>query len=148
LDAGQNDIMSLLIRMHKLRSTMLNKEIKRFGLTSPQLFVLRELFIEQPKTLGDLSKALDLSNSTITGIIDRLERDGLVERSRDEKDRRVIWISTTDECMSKKKERMDSSQQEMQEELMKVFTPEQFGLLSSLLEKLIVHVEKKLEGTP
>jgi DNA-binding MarR family transcriptional regulator len=146
LETGSSDLMSLFIRLNKLRATMMYMEMKALGLTGPQLFLLRELFLEQPKTLGDLSKALELSNSTVTGIVDRLERNGLVTRTRDEKDRRVIWISTTEQCNLKTKERFQKIQTDLKAELESSFTPEQFALLRALLEKLIVHVENMLEG--
>ncbi|CFJ41674.1 transcriptional regulator SlyA [Mycobacterium tuberculosis] len=53
----------------------------------------------EPKTIGQLSKAVDLSYSTVSGIIDRLEREELVERTRDENDRRVVWIQKTEKLV-------------------------------------------------
>ncbi|TBL80037.1 MarR family transcriptional regulator [Paenibacillus thalictri] len=49
-----------------------------------------------PKTIGQISEALQLSYSTVSGIIDRLERDEWIKRVRDQSDRRVIWIEKTE----------------------------------------------------
>ncbi|WP_284646416.1 MarR family winged helix-turn-helix transcriptional regulator [Paenibacillus silviterrae] len=141
------DVTSLFKRLNKLRTTMMYAEMKTLGLTGPQMFVLRELFLGQPKTIGDLSKALELSNSTLTGIIDRLERDRLVERKRDEKDRRVIWIYITSLCEQLKKDRLDRVDAEFNEMLAQSFTQEQFTLVHDVLSKLIVHIEERLEST-
>jgi DNA-binding MarR family transcriptional regulator len=141
-----SELMSLLIRLNKLRATMMFTESKEMGLSGPQLFILRELFIEQPKTLGDLAKALELSNSTVSGVIDRLEKQGLVERTRDDKDRRIVWVSTTATCDGLKKERLQKMQQQIRDELEKKYTPEQFALLRSVLETLIEQLEIMLEG--
>jgi DNA-binding MarR family transcriptional regulator len=46
-------------------------------------------------TSGELARRLWIRPASMTGIIDNLERDGLVERSRDEADRRQVWISLT-----------------------------------------------------
>lgn len=46
-------------------------------------------------TLGDLAKDLHVSAPTVTGIIDRLERDGFVQRATDAKDRRVTNVTLT-----------------------------------------------------
>ncbi|ADQ08124.1 transcriptional regulator, MarR family [Caldicellulosiruptor hydrothermalis 108] len=52
--------------------------------------------------VGDLSSILGLSNSTVSGILDRLEKQGFVERERSTEDRRVVWVQTTQkfkECL-------------------------------------------------
>jgi DNA-binding MarR family transcriptional regulator len=141
-----SELASLLIRLNKLRATMMFTETKAVGLTGPQLFILRELFLEQPKTLSDLAKALELSNSTVSGIIDRMEKQGLVERKRDDKDRRIVWISTTATCNDLKRERFDKLQRQIRTELEKKYTPEQFALLRNVLETLIEQLEIMLEG--
>ncbi|KIL40084.1 hypothetical protein SD70_16165 [Gordoniibacillus kamchatkensis] len=137
----------LFVKLNKVRMTMVYSELKALGITGPQLFVLRELFMGEPRTIGDLSRAVELSNSTVTGIVDRLERAKLVERHRDEKDRRVVWIRPTASCMHMKSELFDKFQADFYEELQQSFTPEQFALLKDMLEKLIEYLEKKLEGT-
>lgn len=68
----------------------------RFNVTLPQFDVLAELeYLGQPLTMTDLSKRLMVSNGNVTGVVDRLVRDGLVERHPSESDRRVNLISLT-----------------------------------------------------
>jgi DNA-binding MarR family transcriptional regulator len=67
----------------------------RFGLTGPQLAVIKMLEPVGKLSLSELSWKIRARNSTVTGIIDRMEREGLVERKRSEKDRRVIHIVLT-----------------------------------------------------
>lgn len=87
-------IRDLLKRLNKTFGTIATRELCKYGITVPQLVVMRQIHSE-PKTIGQISKAVDLSYSTVSGIIDRLEREQLVERIRDEKDRRVVWIRKT-----------------------------------------------------
>jgi DNA-binding MarR family transcriptional regulator len=47
--------------------------------------------------MGALADALDVSQASVTGIVDRMEQRGLVERQRDDEDRRVVRVATTDE---------------------------------------------------
>ncbi len=49
-------------------------------------------------SLGDLAKELHVSAPTVTGIVDRLERDGFMKRVPDEKDRRVTNVVITPEA--------------------------------------------------
>jgi DNA-binding MarR family transcriptional regulator len=67
-----------------------------YGLTSPQLFLLRELARREEATGGELAKAASLSHATVTGVIDRLERRGLLSRQRSERDKRRIFARITE----------------------------------------------------
>jgi DNA-binding MarR family transcriptional regulator len=68
----------------------------RYGLTGPQLAVIKMLEPVGKLSLSELSWKIRARNSTVTGIIDRMEREGLVERRRSEEDRRVVNIVLTD----------------------------------------------------
>ena len=65
-------------------------------LTWSQFAVLETLYHLGPMTQGEISAKVLKSGSNITTVIDNLERDGLVRRKRDEKDRRVIHVHLTD----------------------------------------------------
>jgi DNA-binding MarR family transcriptional regulator len=65
------------------------------GLTGSQLLVLKILEPVGQLSLSALSERIRAKNSTVTGIIDRMERDGLVSRRRSEEDRRVVFLELT-----------------------------------------------------
>lgn len=69
-----------------------------FSLTGPQLFLLKMIKSEGNLTLGKLAKCTCLSNATVTGIIDRLEKRGLVRRTRGDRDRRQVFVAITDKA--------------------------------------------------
>jgi DNA-binding MarR family transcriptional regulator len=69
----------------------------RFGITGPQLVCLTTLCEAGPMTGAELSRRVFVSASTITGIIDRLEKGGYVERRRDDVDRRRVLLHPTRE---------------------------------------------------
>src|SRR5256885_15500260 len=48
-------------------------------------------------TMGDLAETLDVSPRTVTGLVDNLERDGLVKRVDDPGDRRTVHAELTDQ---------------------------------------------------
>ncbi len=68
----------------------------RYGLTGPQLAVIKMLEPVGQLSLSELSWRIRAKNSTVTGIIDRMEREELVHRSRSKQDRRVVHISLTE----------------------------------------------------
>lgn len=67
----------------------------RHGLTGPQLAVVKMLESVERLSLSELSALIRARNSTVTGIIDRMEQGGLVVRRRSESDRRVVHIALT-----------------------------------------------------
>ncbi|MGK0468921.1 MarR family winged helix-turn-helix transcriptional regulator [Clostridium sp.] len=63
------------------------------GFTGPQAMTMGILSKEKRIKMTDLSNKLCLSNSTVSGIVDRLEKQGMVERDRSKEDRRVVYVS-------------------------------------------------------
>lgn len=68
-----------------------------FELSVPQLLALRALDPEAPQPMNRLACAMTCDNSNITGLVNRLEKRGLVERRVDPNDRRVRMLALTDE---------------------------------------------------
>jgi DNA-binding MarR family transcriptional regulator len=65
------------------------------GLTGPQIHALLWLGHDGALTMGALARRLDVTEKTITGVVDRLERAGWAARARDAADRRVIRAALT-----------------------------------------------------
>ncbi len=61
------------------------------------LHVLMLLAEEGPLPMRGLADTLDVSQASMTGIVDRMEQRGLVERHRDDEDRRVVRVALTDD---------------------------------------------------
>ncbi|WP_256335921.1 MarR family winged helix-turn-helix transcriptional regulator [Microbacterium sp. cf332] len=66
------------------------------GLTYPQYLVLVLLWSRDERSVRDLGEALDLDSGTLSPLLRRMTRDGLVERSRDGVDERVVTVSLTE----------------------------------------------------
>jgi len=77
-----------------LHSRYLNK---KFGLTGPQLIILQAL-LDGEMTVSGLAKAISLSQGTVTDIIQRLEKKGLVIKKRSSEDKRSVFISLSEKC--------------------------------------------------
>lgn len=67
-----------------------------YGLTPSQLFVFSALWMEDGINFSDLAERVAIDVSTLTGIVDRMEKVGLVSRQPDAKDRRAIRLHLTD----------------------------------------------------
>ncbi|MFT4798478.1 MAG: DNA-binding MarR family transcriptional regulator [Candidatus Azotimanducaceae bacterium] len=70
--------------------------VRQHGVTGPQLVTLRSVARLGPITVTALARAVNLSQPTVTGILARLEQQGLVRRERDSQDRRAVRTTITD----------------------------------------------------
>ena len=68
-----------------------------YELSPPQLGALKALHPDHPVAMSELAEILGCDNSNVTGIIDRLEYRGLVERRPAEHDRRVKLLALTED---------------------------------------------------
>lgn len=87
-----------LLSTTKLISQEIRRRLRReFGATLPQFDLLSQLYREtEGLRLGELSKRTMVTNGNITGLVERLETDGLVLRERLPDDRRVIVACLTE----------------------------------------------------
>ena len=82
-----------IIRAVDIHSRKLNNDFK---ITAPQMICLYSLVKGGEMTQSELSKQVSMGISTINGVIDRLEKKGLITRQRDVEDRRKVFISVTE----------------------------------------------------
>ena len=69
--------------------------LEEFGLTYPQYLVLLLLWEESAVPVGRIGERLSLESSTLSPLLKRLEAAGLVTRSRDDADERLVIIGLT-----------------------------------------------------
>jgi MarR family transcriptional regulator, organic hydroperoxide resistance regulator len=94
-EAAISEIMQSLRRIFKAIQDYSYAVSNKFGITGPQLWVLKTISQNESLHLGELGKRMYLHPSTITGLIDRLEKKGYVERDRGREDRRVVKLHLT-----------------------------------------------------
>ena len=90
-----NMFMSYL-RMTQHMSQQFRTHFGRLELTFPQALVLTVLGDEGPVPISTLAERTGSANSTVSGVVDRLEKLGLAKRERSQTDRRVIYVSATE----------------------------------------------------
>lgn len=91
-----SEILMAVLRVYQHLSQVFRGHFGKLNLTFPQALVLTVLAEQGGMPLGQLSEKTGSANSTISGIIDRLEKLDLVRRRRSEEDRRVIYVETTE----------------------------------------------------
>ncbi|MFC6332207.1 MarR family winged helix-turn-helix transcriptional regulator [Paenibacillus septentrionalis] len=78
------------------RDWKLTLEQELAPLTEGQLHILELLLEAEAMKPSDLIQYLNTTPAAITTILDRMERNELITRERDERDRRVVWIHVTE----------------------------------------------------
>jgi DNA-binding MarR family transcriptional regulator len=69
--------------------------LEPMGLTHPQYLVMLALWESDPRSLRELSELLRLDPGTLSPLVKRLERSGLVSRGRDTEDERLLSLTLT-----------------------------------------------------
>ena len=87
----------LLAKAAERGGALMEEHLRPLGLYSRTWAVLRLVTERGPMRQVDIGAALDVDRTTITALVDQLERDGLVRRERDPADRRAHAVTSTDE---------------------------------------------------
>lgn len=98
-----NEILDAHLKVGQLASQHFRQYFSKLDLTFPQAMVLNALLDTAPIPISMLAERTGSANSTVSGIVDRLEKLGLVVRERSEEDRRVIYVNLTDACRETQK---------------------------------------------
>jgi|GEM_PF-2783862 DNA-binding MarR family transcriptional regulator len=75
------------------------KQLKTENISFSGMFMLSYIAKRGPQKLSDLAVRMEQTKSSITYVVDALERRGYLKREYDENDRRVIWVKATDKAM-------------------------------------------------
>jgi DNA-binding MarR family transcriptional regulator len=97
LGAGAEALGAVRLLAKKLHGSM-ERWAEAHGLSDGRFQVLVRLqhMPEGRMTMGDIAEMLDVTPRTVTGLVDNLERDGLVRRVDDPRDRRSVYAELTD----------------------------------------------------
>jgi DNA-binding MarR family transcriptional regulator len=141
-------VMQALRRISRAIELHSHSLASRYGLTVPQLAVLKELGSDGGRSIGELTRAVHLSQATVTGILDRLQRRGLIERRRGEADKRKVhvWLTETG------RQALEQSPPLLHESFLEAFSrlPEwqQTQILSSLQRIVAMMEAERIEAAP
>ena len=128
---------AFLIREINARlNSIIVSELAQTGLTLPQIMLIKSLAHGKELTITELAAELSTGKSTIVGIVDRLEKAGLVERRRDGEDRREVHIGFAKNA----KERLTAIKSTVDATFLKAFESipiEDFAIFQNTLESLL-----------
>lgn len=119
--------------------------LAHFPITPPQFVALQWLNEYGDMTIGELSDRMHLACSTTTDLIDRMEKNELVNRVKDEQDRRVVRIHLKDKGQTIIREVIKKRQTYLAE-MLEDFSCEQVDVLEENLSLLLKTMKSKRES--
>ena len=90
------DLASAMVRVAHLVNHVFAEVSRDHDLTQQQAQLMC-LLIDGPVGMSELTRLMRLEKSSLTGLVDRVEKRGLVARTRDERDRRACRIELTED---------------------------------------------------
>ncbi|MCQ4385004.1 MAG: MarR family transcriptional regulator [Sulfolobales archaeon] len=96
MEQRQLEPWEMLLKSYKLMRKILQEEAVREGLTFNETSLLFFVNANGKANVTTLAKYLDVSKSSVVEMIDKLVRNGFLERTKDVKDRRVTYVTITD----------------------------------------------------
>ena len=130
-----SDILMCYLRVTQHMSQQFRSHFGRLNLTFPQALVLTVLGEDGPLPISALAERTGSANSTVSGIVDRLEKLDLARRERSEADRRVIYVTATDKYKELRR-KAETNVSGYISSLMDSMEPGDRELVFSALEKL------------
>ena len=141
----------VLISLHQIiRAIDLHSRYlaKQYGLTGPQLLILKEIARLDKAPVGDIAKRISLSQATVTSILDRLEKLQYVHRNRSDSDKRKVLVKITESGMAKLETNPSLLKEYFLNEFNKLQDWEQNLILSSIQRVAAMMNAEKLEVKP
>jgi DNA-binding MarR family transcriptional regulator len=122
--------------------------VRTHGLTSTQALILKELLRSEETPVGNLAQRIALSPATVTDVLNRLEKRGLVVRTRSDVDRRQVLARTTETTARLFGRSPPLLQERFVAKLMELREWERSQLLSSLQRLAAMMDAEGLEAAP
>ena len=136
--SGEMTVGQLLAQVCRMSGHRLRGHMEKIGLHRGQGFALIHLWHNDGMSQRDLARSMHISPASVTNMLQRMERDGWIERKRDEADQRVVRVYLTGKA-EETRTRAKRVFREMEDALNSIYTTEEQSTLKRLLTKLYEH---------
>ena len=137
-----NQLCFRLYTASRLVAGAYNPYFEQLGITYPQYLVLLVLWEKDHQPVNDIAKRLLLETNTVTPLLQRMEKAGLIDRKRGEKDTRQRIVSLTDRAIRMREEAIDIPAN-LSKEIARFVPIDELTALIPVLDKLIQGLRAK-----
>lgn len=135
----------LMRKIARIMNKRLRDSLKDTIITPPQFSALVHIYRGERMTIGDLCDHMFLACSTVSGLVDRLEKLELVERYRDDVDRRVVRLKLTDKGLACTEAVLEKRRLKLEHDMEMIAFDRQTELVTNL--KLLLEIMNDAEST-
>ncbi len=136
--AQEMTVAQLLAQACRMTGHRVRSHMKEIGLHRGQGFALVHLLHSEGLSQRDLARAMHISPASVTNMLQRMERDGWIDRRRDANDQRLVRVYASEKGRRLRVEARRAFQ-EMEDELSSIYTEDEQVALKNLLIKLYEH---------
>jgi DNA-binding MarR family transcriptional regulator len=135
MTVNSENLVSVIHQTHDMIRSCEDKVFGEQGLTTEQYSVLAAIkYLDEPVRITDLAHQLTRSTNSVSMLVDRMVRASLLNRVRDEIDRRTVFVSMTSKAETLLEPAILAEQEFIQEILSPLSYEEKQALLSPLLK--------------
>jgi DNA-binding MarR family transcriptional regulator len=102
------------------------------GIPEAQIKLVVHLALHGPQTMSDVAEGLGVTTPAVTGLVDKLEKHGMVERLRDSQDRRVVRVRLAPRAQMMAEQRLARSRRQIRSVLATLSPEEQSTFVRTL----------------
>lgn len=139
LPAEEMTLSQLLAQVSRISGQRLRVHMEEIGLHRGQGLALLHLWRKDGMSQRDLARSMHISPASVTNMLQRMERDGWIDRKRDEADQRVVRVHLTAKANDTRKQARRVFQG-MEDVLNSIYTDEEQATLRQLLTRLYEHL--------
>lgn len=137
-DSGRNPSKYICYKLSRVMRKVhryYESKFSQYGITPSQFYVLTAVWEKDGVKFKDLAKSLDMDGSTLTSILDRMERLELLERRNDPEDRRSLLVFLKERAKLEIADITDLAET-MDEEIKARFSDRDFAAFEKVLDQL------------
>ncbi|GGB58827.1 MarR family transcriptional regulator [Lentibacillus populi] len=131
----------VLMKSAKSVEDRIKQDIKRYGVSTTEFTILEALYHKGNLTVQQICDAVLINSGSITYVIDKLQKKGLLKRSPSKSDRRVVHVQITDQG-KQLMNRIFPKHQAVIEEVFKDVSPEEKQTVIDVLKKVGLKAER------
>ena len=141
-DKNEIDIGKYIKIINNMLDSKANRDFRKWDLTCSQHAIIAYLFDHKSveTTQRDLEETFSLKNPTVTGLLNLLEKKGMIQRVTNPKDRRSNIIKLTDKSLALEKQ-LTASRKMAEDAILKGFTPDEKQQLESFMRRLMDNIQ-------
>lgn len=145
IDKDRKDLKSMIIvfKTHQALTEYIKNDISKTGFDLNEFGVFEVIYHKQNPTVQEIKDKVLVANSSLTYILDKLEKKDLIRRDKCQNDRRVTYVSLTENGIKKAMNTFPNHYENLKT-IFSVLTSEEKETLNSLLKKIGYNAKESL----